>query len=211
MLIDGIDTLTAVTAILSVSVRSSIDRERRIGRIQVHRQRRHRGDATHVGRAARAVPERDERRRPGGDEIDGARQQRVVHDGRPAELDPANRELREARGARVLLDEPSLAHDEQRQEADAAGAERNANLRGAARLTAAARAERRALRRAARDRRCDERSSHGASASCGRNATRRSARGIVARARSPASASESMRQHCSTTASTWWRGSASTA
>ena len=76
-----------------------------VRRVQVHRQRRHRGDAAHVGGAARPVPQRDERRRARSDEVDRARQQRIVHHGRPAEIDPAHGDVLDAGCARVLLDE----------------------------------------------------------------------------------------------------------
>ena len=65
---------------------------------------------------------------PAGDEIGGPGQQRVVHDGRTAQVDPANRDIRDAELGRMFLDELVLLHHEQRQEADAARAGRDADF-----------------------------------------------------------------------------------
>ena len=55
------------------------------------------------------IPQGNERRWTGRDEVHGARQQRVVHDGGAAEIDPADLQLRETRGLRVLLDQVAIA------------------------------------------------------------------------------------------------------
>ena len=96
---------------------------RRLG-VEVHRDRRHRGDALHAHVGARAVPDRDERGRPGRSEMRGARQQHVVDDRRSAELDVFGGEL-QPHLLGLGLDQLLLLHHDQGQEADAARALRD--------------------------------------------------------------------------------------
>ena len=157
MLIDGIETLTAVTAILSVSVRSSIVVSagfvvfRYIGSDDIAATPRTSAEprvALHSvmnagGPAAMKSTEPDS-------------SASFMTAGPPRSI---QRTVRSASPAAlcVLLDQRAIAHHEQRQEADAAGAERNANLGRARRSTRRSRPRRRVRPRSTRDRRCGER------------------------------------------------------
>ena len=93
--------------------------------VEVHGDRRHGRHALDVGIAARAVPQREEGRRAGGDDVGGARQQQIVDQRGAAELDPLDLEIGHAGLARMALDQALLLHDQLHEEADAAGAARD--------------------------------------------------------------------------------------
>src|SRR5690606_41624071 len=126
---------------------------------------------------------------------------RVVHHGGSAEIDPAHGELVEAGGARVLFDQRVLAHHVERQEADAARAERDADLGSCARAAPAAGGA-----GDADDRGEEQREALHCAAT--RSAAPSASPSAAARASSPASSSSSIRQHCAISAST--RAGAST-
>ena len=82
-----------------------------IARVEQDRLRGEGGDALDgVGRALRARPDREQARHAARDDVDGARQQRVVHGGRAVEGGPHDLDLGDARRLGVLLEQLVLLH-----------------------------------------------------------------------------------------------------
>ena len=91
----------------------------RIAHVEIERvggQRRHALDLNVV---LSLVPERGERRRADGDELQRTADDPVVHDARSRDLDPADLDIAQPLGLGVLLDQLVAFHQHQRQEAHA--------------------------------------------------------------------------------------------